>query len=178
MYKLIAIDLDGTLLNSYGEITDENKITNIVSNKKAVISKIIVQNGTARVNVGDEVNESDILSTGFKSEARLNYNGSIISLAALTRIEFSELKTIGKKDIVDFNVSMGAVRSKVSRVDRDPPDYRARTSVAVASVRGTDFVVFANGKVVCYEGKVAVIPIALFNEYSNIITDKKLLIND
>ena len=25
MYKLIAIDLDGTLLNSYGEITNENK---------------------------------------------------------------------------------------------------------------------------------------------------------
>ena len=25
MYKLIAIDLDGTLLNSYGEVTCENK---------------------------------------------------------------------------------------------------------------------------------------------------------
>ena len=25
MYKLIAIDLDGTLLNSYGEVTDKNK---------------------------------------------------------------------------------------------------------------------------------------------------------
>lgn len=26
MYKLVAIDLDGTLLNSYGEISVENKI--------------------------------------------------------------------------------------------------------------------------------------------------------
>ena len=25
MYKLIAIDIDGTLLNSYGEISKENK---------------------------------------------------------------------------------------------------------------------------------------------------------
>lgn len=25
MYKLVAIDLDGTLLNSYGEISNENK---------------------------------------------------------------------------------------------------------------------------------------------------------
>lgn len=25
MYKLVAIDLDGTLLNSYGEISEENK---------------------------------------------------------------------------------------------------------------------------------------------------------
>lgn len=124
-------------------------------------------NGWVPLNVGDEVNESDILSTGFKSEARLNYNGSIISLAALTRIEFSELKTIGKKDIVDFNVSMGAVRSKVSRVDRDPPDYRARTSVAVASVRGTDFIAFANGKVVCYSGKVAVMPVFIAKNVPN-----------
>lgn len=26
MYKLVAIDLDGTLLNSYGEVSNENKI--------------------------------------------------------------------------------------------------------------------------------------------------------
>ena len=88
-------------------------------------------------------------------------------MAALTRIEFSELKTIGKKDIVDLNVSMGAVRSKVSRVDRDPPDYRARTSVAVASVRGTDFIAFANGKVVCYSGKVAVMPVFIAKNVPN-----------
>lgn len=25
MYKLVAIDLDGTLLNSYGEVSEENK---------------------------------------------------------------------------------------------------------------------------------------------------------
>jgi len=25
MYKLIAIDIDGTLLNSYGEVSSENK---------------------------------------------------------------------------------------------------------------------------------------------------------
>jgi len=25
MYKLIAIDIDGTLLNSYGEISDDNR---------------------------------------------------------------------------------------------------------------------------------------------------------
>ena len=25
MYKLVAIDLDGTLLNSYGEVSEKNK---------------------------------------------------------------------------------------------------------------------------------------------------------
>lgn len=46
------------------EIVDENKITNIVSNKKAIISKIVVQNGTVRINVGDEVKENDLLVEG------------------------------------------------------------------------------------------------------------------
>ena len=125
-------------------------------------------NGWVTLNVGDEVSESDILSTGFKSEVRLNYNGSLISLAALTRITFTELKTVEKKDYVDLNVSMGAVRSKVSRVDRDPPDYRARTSVAVASVRGTDFTVFSSGKILCKEGKVAVMPVPVLRKNSKL----------
>ena len=39
MYKLIAIDLDGTLLNSYGEVTKENKqaIQNAISNGIEVV---------------------------------------------------------------------------------------------------------------------------------------------
>ena len=46
------------------EIIDKNKICNIVSDKNAVISKIIVQNGTARISVGDEVKEGDLLVEG------------------------------------------------------------------------------------------------------------------
>lgn len=37
MYKLVAIDLDGTLLNSYGEISIENKIAIEKAIKKGVI---------------------------------------------------------------------------------------------------------------------------------------------
>ena len=34
MYKLIAIDLDGTLLNSYGMVSEKNKQALIEANKK------------------------------------------------------------------------------------------------------------------------------------------------
>jgi hypothetical protein len=39
MYKLVAIDLDGTLLNSYGEISIENKmaIQNAIQNGCMVV---------------------------------------------------------------------------------------------------------------------------------------------
>ena len=46
------------------EIIDRNEICNIVSNESGVISKITVQNGTARVNVGDEVKNGDLLVEG------------------------------------------------------------------------------------------------------------------
>ena len=46
------------------EVIDKNKITNIVADKKGVISKMVIQSGTARVNIGDEVNPGDILVEG------------------------------------------------------------------------------------------------------------------
>lgn len=46
------------------EIVDESKITNIVSNKKGVITKVNVQSGTARVQEGDEVEEGTLLVEG------------------------------------------------------------------------------------------------------------------
>lgn len=113
-------------------------------------------NGWQTLKIGDEVFEADVLSTGFKSELRLNYNGSIISLAALTRISFEKLTTEGNRDIVDLYVDAGMIRAKVSKVNREPPDFKARTSVSVASVRGTDFIVVASGKVSCNNGKVGV----------------------
>lgn len=46
------------------EIVDESEVCNIVAKKTATISKIIVQNGTARVTVGDTVQEGDLLVEG------------------------------------------------------------------------------------------------------------------
>ena len=46
------------------EIIDESKITNIISNKTGVITRICVESGTAKVNVGDEVNKDDVLVEG------------------------------------------------------------------------------------------------------------------
>lgn len=46
------------------EIIDKNDICNIVASKDAVISKIVVQSGTARVVEGDEVKMGDILVEG------------------------------------------------------------------------------------------------------------------
>ncbi len=46
------------------DIVDETKLSNIISNKKGIISKINVQSGTARVSEGDEVEEGTLLVEG------------------------------------------------------------------------------------------------------------------
>lgn len=46
------------------EVIDKNEICNIVASQDAVISKIVVHSGTARVNVGDNVQKGDILVEG------------------------------------------------------------------------------------------------------------------
>lgn len=46
------------------EIIDKNTPTNIVADKSGIVSKMVVRNGTARVNVGDHVSVGDILVEG------------------------------------------------------------------------------------------------------------------
>lgn len=70
MYKLIAIDLDGTLLNSYGEVSNENKI----SIKNAIDKGVQVVLCSGRIsnsveNIANEVGANNYLIGG---------NGTII----------------------------------------------------------------------------------------------------
>lgn len=108
------------------------------------------------LKTGDVIAQSDTINTGFQSEARINLNGSIMAVPALTRVTIETLKTSGTKDTVSLYVNTGAVRSKVTHTDNKKIDYTARTAVAVASVRGTDYTVTAGGIVTCAEGAVVV----------------------
>lgn len=110
------------------------------------------------LSIGDEIKQSDTISTGFQSEAKIKYNGSLLSLGAVTRITLSELSSGKGKETVDLNLSTGAVRSKVTHTEDTRISYTVRSPAAVASVRGTDFMMSDNGKVTCYEGAVVVYP--------------------
>ena len=107
------------------------------------------------LKVGDVVNEAETISTGFQSEARLNYNGSVMAVPALSRITLEALKSSSKKETVSIKVDTGAVRSKVTHTEGKRIEYTARTPVGVASVRGTDFTIFANGKAKVLAGAIA-----------------------
>jgi len=108
------------------------------------------------LKVGDEITNSDTISTGFQSEAKIEYKGSIMSLGALTRITLEKLSSSESKDDVSVYLKTGAVRSKVTHPQGKRVSYTVKTPVAVASVRGTDFTVTSNGHISCSDGAVAV----------------------
>ncbi len=122
-----------------------------------VKGKVEINRGNEWVSlkVGDSVNEAETISTGFQSEARLNYNGSVMAVPALSRITLETLQSSGTKETVSLKVDTGAVRSKVTHAEGKRIEYTARTPVGVASVRGTDFAVFSSGKAKVFEGAIA-----------------------
>jgi len=119
------------------------------------------------LKVGDELIVDDIVSTGFQSEARIKYNGSVLSMGAVTRITLSELSKTKGRETVNVNLSTGAVRSKVTHTDDTRVSYKVRSPSAVASVRGTDFMIVDNGQVFCYEGAVVVYPAKMEKSATN-----------
>ena len=55
MYKLIAIDLDGTLLNSYGQISEKNR--NALNKAKEHNAEIIIASGRTTDSVRNIAND-------------------------------------------------------------------------------------------------------------------------
>ena len=134
-----------------------------------VKGKVEVSRGDSWValNVGDEVKESETVSTGFQSEVRLNYNGSVMAVPALSRVTLETLKSTSSKETVSLKVDTGAVRSKVSHTSGKKVEYEARTSVGVASVRGTDFAVFSTGLAKVFSGAIVYFDISDYTFFVN-----------
>ena len=56
MYKLVAIDLDGTLLDSYGQISENNK--NAINNAINKGTKVVIASGRGVMSVRNYANET------------------------------------------------------------------------------------------------------------------------
>ena len=68
----IGIDLKGTNVivkavksDEKPELIDDSEYCNIVASKSGTITKIIAQNGTAVVKIGEQVNKGDVLIAGY-----------------------------------------------------------------------------------------------------------------
>ncbi len=71
------------------EVIDKNEICNIVAKQDAKVSKIVVHNGTARVEVGDEVEMGDLLVEGVMEGVHLG-NRNVHADANVTGVIYLE----------------------------------------------------------------------------------------
>lgn len=151
MKKLILLFL-GMLIAGF--VFADNAIVASVKGKVEVNRN----NTWIQVKPGDKIAESEMISTGFNSEAKIKYNDSVLYLAALTRVTLDTLISTSTTDKVNVYLNTGAVRSKVNHTENKRVSYTVRNPVAVASVRGTDFAMTDNSDIECFDGAVAVCP--------------------
>ena len=100
-----------------------------------------IKNGASFVpaNVGDQVREDTVISTGFKSTALVEIGSTNLVVRPLTRLTLTEIRATAGTETLNVNLHAGRVR-----VDINPPaGSRAAMAVtspsATASVRGTSF---------------------------------------
>ena len=124
----------------------------------SVTGKVEVERNGAWVPLQKDalISEGDVISTGFKSEAVIKYQESVMKLGAVTRVTLEKLAASSEKDTVAVYLNTGDVRSSVSRAQNKRVNYTVRNSVAVASVRGTDFAFDGRGVITCYDGGIGV----------------------
>ena len=113
------------------------------------------------VEVGQKIPERSLISTGFQSQTRIQYKGTVLALGPLTRITLEKLAETDTKEIVNVYLNTGAVRSKVTHPESKRVSQSVRNAVTVCSVRGTNYLLFDNGRVICSEGAVATYPVDL-----------------
>lgn len=119
-------------------------------------AEVLKNNAWMTLNIGDTLEMSDTISTGFQSEIKIEYGGSVMSLGALTRITLENLSSTSSKEDVSIYLKTGAIRSKVTHTEEKRVSYKVKSPVAVCSVRGTGFDMKACGQVDVWEGSTVV----------------------
>lgn len=89
--------------------------------------------------VGDEFPLGSTVSTGFKSQAVLAVGPSQLTVLALTRLTVQELMQSASGVTTTLALETGKVRAEVKSAPGQSADFKLRSPVSTAAVRGTDF---------------------------------------
>jgi len=121
----------------------------LVSPLLAQTAKVIKVSGKVEVmrpkgawvaaNPGDEFPLGTTVSTGFKSTAVLAVGPSQVTVLALTRLTVQELLQTDTGVTTTLNLETGKVRADVKSAPGQTADFKLRSPVSTAAVRGTKF---------------------------------------
>ena len=105
MYKLVAIDLDGTLLNSYGEVSSKNKQAIEKAEKQG--TKVVIASGRPLSSVSSFANESGASKYVICGNGALLYdteNNEILYEKSIERKKALEIIKICEENSIFFNI--------------------------------------------------------------------------
>lgn len=94
---------------------------------------------------GGKVEKGAVISTGFKSEAVIEFKGTRFTLGALTRITVQDLLEESDRDSASLFIDSGKISANVGGADGKRVGFKVRSPIATASVRGTEFSFAAGG---------------------------------
>ena len=103
------------------------------------------------VQVGEVLSKGTLISTGFRSSATLKFEGSVISVNALSRLTIAELLENENSRDTSVFLDAGKIKADIKTSDNKRVSFTVRTPIATASVKGTAGSVSALGDVVSYE---------------------------
>ncbi|MBT3273616.1 MAG: hypothetical protein HN368_10695 [Spirochaetales bacterium] len=92
------------------------------------------------VSTGSSFPVGATISTGFRSSAVLLVAGSEITVLALTRMSVDDLVETPDTVTTSLNLRTGKVRAQVRSTEGKSINFRLRSPVSTAAVRGTEFV--------------------------------------
>ena len=88
---------------------------------------------------GERIEETTLISTGFKSMALLDVGSSTVTVRPLTRMSINELVNQDGTETISVGMNSGRVRVDVKPPAGSKASFTIQTPSATASVRGTVF---------------------------------------
>lgn len=114
--------------------------------------EVKLDNKWVSVQVGQEFDTGVMISTGFKSSAKLKIAGAKITLQPLTRMAISEITNTEDTDGSEVFLDAGTIVADVKPLENKRARFTVRSPAATASVRGTSGEVTSDGKITGYTG--------------------------
>ena len=109
---------------------------------KEVSGKVTVgtpQSGWQPAKIGMRISAGTYISTGFNSMARLELGPTAMWVEQLTRMELRELARKENRITTALQLNYGSVRAEIKTAEGLHQDFKLRSAVGTAAVRGTAF---------------------------------------
>lgn len=111
----------------------------------------------SRIEIGQELPANTLVSTGFNSQIVLDLGNAILDVLPLTRMTVDEITESQDTIKTSLILKGGKVKADVGKIEGKVNDFKIKSPVATASVRGTKFE-FSGKTLKVIRGKVSFYP--------------------